>query len=417
MPQDPFTTETQRQGGKEVLCNSKVHILTVAKYPLGGIRTYLKYTYGHLDRRKYRFTIVAMRRGQESDLIPGDLSGFEVDLRETDEAAGNRGLLRSTRQALRRSHVDLIHSQGLTSGILAILANWRARRPHVITHHDVFRGDQFGGLRGDLKQHLMAIVLSRADVIVCVTEDARRNFSEFLPSFPAEKLTVVPNGIDTAPFTEAAERRRRGIGRLRRPDSSLTFGFFGRFMPQKGFDILIDAVAELARSGAPSRPFRVLAANQGDCFGRYKAEIRRRGLEAFFEFPGFTNSVAEALCEVGAVVMPSRWEAAGLVAMEAMVAGCPLISSDCIGLREVVHGTPALVARADDPNSLAERMKTAMNCESELGVVFCDFASIARERFDVRWTAAAMEQVFSRLARCRRDALSLESARELKHAK
>ena len=381
--------------------SNRLHILTVAKYPLGGIRTYLKYTYGHLDPEKYRFTMVAMRRSQESDLIPGDLSRFEVDLRETDAASENKGILRSTRDVLRHSHVDLIHSQGLTSGIIAILANWRARLPHVITHHDVFRSDQFAGLQGHFKRHLTSILLARADVVVCVTEDARRNFTEFLPWFPAEKLAVVPNGIDTLPFAEAAHRRRKRMAYVPpRADSPFTFAFLGRFMPQKGFDILMAAVAELARRGPSSRPFRILAVNADeDYFREFRAEVRRRGLDAFFEFPGFASSVAELLAEVDAVVMPSRWEAAGLVAMEALVAGCPLVASDCLGLREVVRGTPALVAHAEDPSSLAHEMKTAMDCEGELRAVFADYASVACDRFDVRRTVAGMEEIFSELLR------------------
>jgi O-antigen/teichoic acid export membrane protein/glycosyltransferase involved in cell wall biosynthesis len=376
---------------------AKLHILTVARYPLGGIRTYLKYTYGRFDPAKYRFTIAASRF-PEGSLIPHDLSGFEVDLQESDEASGNLGLMRLTHKALRRSHVDLIHSQGLTAGLVAILANWRLRRPHVITPHEVVREDQFPGFWGSLKRRLMAMVLSRADLIVCVTEDARENFRKFLPWFPVKKLVVVPNGIDTLPFAETAERRRQRAAEVRPPDSPFTFAFFGRFMPAKGFDILTDAVAELARSGGPARPFRVLAVNRGDRIGRYKAEVSRRGLDVFFEFPGFTPSVTDVLARVDAVVVPSRWETGPLLPMEAMVAGCPLITSDCIGLREVVRGTPALVASAGDPNSLAKQMKTAMDHEAELRAVFCDFASVARDRFDVRRSAATMEQIFSRLA-------------------
>ena len=375
----------------------RLHILAVAKFPLGGIRTYFKYTYGHLDPEKYRFTFVVMQRRGESDLIARDLSRFPVDLRQTDEAAGNRGIWRAIREALRQSPIDLIHSHGLTSGIITVLANWRARLPHVITHHDVFRSDQFAGLTGQFKAPAMASILSRAEVVICVTEDARWNFTEFLPGFPADKLAVVPNGIDTLPFAAVAERRRARTADRSPGNSLFTFGFLGRFMPQKGFDVLVDAVSELTRHHGGSRPFRILAVNTGDCIGRYRAQIARLGLGGFFEFAGFRNSVAGLLNEVDAVVMPSRWEAGPLAPMEVLVAGCPLIASDCIGLREVIRGTPALVVRAEDPPSLAQQMKTAMDREDELGSVFADYASVACDRFDVRRTAAAMERIFPRL--------------------
>ncbi len=376
--------------------STKLHILTVAKYPLGGIRTYLKYVYGHFNPAKYRFTIVATQF-PESSLIPQDLPDFEVDLRECDGESGNRGLLRSTREALGRSPVDLIHSQGLTAGLVAILANWRLRRPHVITHHDVFRRDQFRGARGWIERRLMAIVLSRADLIVCVTEDARENFLEFLPWFPAVKLTVVPNGIDTLPFADVARRRRNRALEVQPAASPFTFAFLGRFMPQKGFDVLIGAVEELASHAGSERAFRILAVNRGDRIGMYRTEIAKRGLGAFFEFPGFRTSVSDLFHELDCVIVPSRWEAGPLVPMEAMAAGCPLIASDCIGLREVVRGTPALVAVAGDPHSLALQMKAAMDRGAELRTMFADFASVAQNRFDVRHRAATLEQIFSRL--------------------
>jgi glycosyltransferase involved in cell wall biosynthesis len=374
----------------------KSHILAVAKYPVGGIRTYLKYVYGRLDPAKYRFTM-AMTRFPETSLIPRDLSAFEIDLLETEEEAGNRGFLRLIRRALNRSCVDLIHSQGLTAGVVAILADWRRRCPHVVTHHDVFRRDQFMGVRGWLKQRLLAAVVTRADLIVCVTEDARQNFREYLPAFPPEKLIVVPHGIDTTAFAGGAERRRALLANNLRTGIPFIFGFLGRFMPQKGFDVLTDAVAELGRNGASARPFRILTVCQGDRIGRYKAEVRRRGLSEFFDFSGYVNSIADVLAQLDCVVMPSRWEAAGLVAMEALVAGCPIIATDCIGLREVVRDTPALIARTEDHHSLANQMKLAIDCEAQLHGAFCDFAKAARDRFDVQWTAAAMERIFLQL--------------------
>jgi glycosyltransferase involved in cell wall biosynthesis len=391
-------------GGSEV----KIHILTVARYPLGGIRTYLRYTYGQFDRSKFRFTVAAVRY-PGSSLTREDLPGFEVDLLETDEASGIWGLLHSTRQALRRSPVDLIHSQGLSAGLVAILADWRWRHPHAITAHEPLRREQFSGVWGRCRQRLMAALLSRADFILCVTEDASLNFREFFPGLPPEKLMVVPNGIDTRPFAETAARRRDSLASSRPNQSHFRFGFLGRFMPEKGFDTLIGAVAELARDGGTPASLRVLAVGRGDCIGRYKAEIHRQGLEAFFEFPGFQCSVADLLGEMDCVVIPSKWEAGPLVPMEAMVAGCPLIASDCPGLREVVRGTPALIARAGDPSSLAQQMKTAMDHAAELRGEFGDFASVAGDRFDVRRTAAAMEQIFSRL----REARNLRPAMEV----
>jgi hypothetical protein len=67
-----------------------------------------------------------------------------------------------------------------------------------------------------------------------------------------------------------------------------------------------------------------------------------------------------------------------------------------VGLREVVRDTPALVARSEDPVSLAQQMKIAMDHRAEVRAVFADYASIACGRFDVGQTVNAMEKIFAR---------------------
>lgn len=364
----------------------KIHILTVARFPVGGIRTYLKYVYGQFDPAKYRFTVAALRF-PETLLIPDDLAGFEVDLRPTDEAKGTRGLFATTRAALREG-ADIIHSQGLTSAAVAVLANLRTGRPHIATHHDIFRREQFSGLAGRLKLMVLAQVLRRCDKIVCVTEDARRNFFEFLPSFPCEKVTAIVNGIDPRPFAAVAAQRQRGLKDREQP----RFVFLGRFMPQKGFDILIEAIAEIEKM-SPSPDFVVVAVNHWDCVWRYKAEIKQRGLERRFEFRNFTASVADVLADVDAVVQPSRWEAGPLMPMEVLSAGCPLIASDCVGMREIVAGTPAMVVRTGDAHSLAEKMLEFLQKKDDLRSTFLEFAATAQDRFDCRRTARATEDL------------------------
>ena len=58
------------------------------------------------------------------------------------------------------------------------------------------------------------------------------------------------------------------------------------------------------------------------------------------------------LAELDLLVVPSLWEASSVVSMEAMAAGVPVLGTDCIGLREVLRGTPSRVVRAGDPAAL-----------------------------------------------------------------
>ncbi|WP_323770019.1 glycosyltransferase [Antarctobacter sp.] len=115
-----------------------------------------------------------------------------------------------------------------------------------------------------------------------------------------------------------------------------TVGAIGRLDPQKGFDMLIPAFRALAR-----RDIRLNVYGDGS---------ERAALEALAEgddrirFMGHAASPEAAMAEVDVVAMPSRWEAFGLVALEARAAGRPLVSSGVDGLSDQTAGRTETVA-------------------------------------------------------------------------
>jgi len=109
----------------------------------------------------------------------------------------------------------------------------------------------------------------------------------------------------------------------------------------------------------------------------------------------FTPNVASVIKGLDLVVMPSLWEACGLLAMETLVAGTPLIASDCIGLREVVRGTPACVVPSKDSKRLAE--STSFFIAHDMRKPFVDFTLTATERFTVEKTAEGIKLLYCKL--------------------
>jgi glycosyltransferase involved in cell wall biosynthesis len=173
-------------------------------------------------------------------------------------------------------------------------------------------------------------------------------------------------------------------------------GYVGRFMPEKGFDVLIEAVRRLAGSVEALPPFLIVAINDGAFVREYRERVAQLGLGAYFRFAGFQRSAAGTLTELDAVVVPSRREACPLVAMEAMVLGCPVIASDCIGLREVTAGTPALQCRADDPASLAGAIRRFVGERQAMAQRARGFVQTAREAFDASNAAGRLTVSFER---------------------
>ena len=110
-------------------------------------------------------------------------------------------------------------------------------------------------------------------------------------------------------------------------------GFLGRFMEQKGFLPLLDALQRLRTA----RPFHLAAVGSGDYEREYRAEVERRGLSGSVTFLPFTPNVSPVLRQLDLLVMPSLWEACPLLPMEAMALGVPIIGSDIPDFRDMAQ--------------------------------------------------------------------------------
>src|SRR5262249_54105418 len=137
-------------------------------------------------------------------------------------------------------------------------------------------------------------------------------------------------------------------------------GFLGRFMPEKGFPVLLEAVDQLVREETV-RPFHLAGFGSGDFRREYQTAILRRGLEKYVSLLDFVPDVRPVLRQPERVVVPSLWEASSLISMEAMAAGVPVLGSDCIGLREVLRDTPSRTVAANDAAALAAGLRAALD--------------------------------------------------------
>jgi len=152
-----------------------------------------------------------------------------------------------------------------------------------------------------------------------------------------ERLVVIPQSLDLSALAKVPPAPS---GR-----SPLRLGAYGRYVTQKGFDVLIAAMRLVPPEVATLR----LAG-----YGPQEARLR----QDMSDLPHVTigpalNDAAAFLAEVDVVVVPSRWEAYGLVAQEARASGRPVIASRVDGLEEQVNDDLGLLVPANDPRSLA----------------------------------------------------------------
>jgi glycosyltransferase involved in cell wall biosynthesis len=378
----------------------KTRVLVVCTWPLGGIRTFLKYNYRHFDRDKFDITILAIPTIEKKS-FEDDFISEHIPVIWSEPWLGRNILFARVHRLLRSSQFDCIHSQGFTAAFHVALANWFFRRPHVLTMHGILEPKYFQGWSGPFKRFIFRRVLANVTVFHAVGQDMLDHFKREIPQLAsgASRAVVIRNGIDTARFAQPDSTARTALRKLLAcPDDTFVFGYFGRFMPEKGFDLLIKASETLNRERDRIPPFRVLAMGSGDYESSAKNTVHSTGLEEIIRFHPFDPEVDRFIKGCDAVVVPSRHEAFPLLPCEALTAGIPVIASDAMGLREAVRDTPALVFPAGDPDALANIMRSLL-LDRTISERFLSFRTIAAERFDVRITAARLAELLADVTR------------------
>lgn len=369
-------------------------ILIAARWPVGGIRTHLGYNYPALCEAGYRCTLV----------VPDDCS--LPALRDTLPGAevvpvpvkGKKcRLWPSIRRLVRSGKYSMLHAHGMIAASHAAVACLGSRIPLVVTLHDPFRPEHFPGLKGQLKRWLMGHILARSTALVAIGDDFRANLVRYFPNLQRhqQRIRMVHNGVDTERFAEpfpADQHRLRS--ELGLDEHTALLGFLGRFMPQKGFTLLLEALARLQQFGSVP-PFHLVAYGSHDYRKEYTRRIEQLGLERLITVRDFVPDVRPILEQLDLLVIPSLWEASPLLPREALAAGVPVLGSDCEGQREVLQDTPARMFRSGDVTALETALREAL-AEPRFEEAAA-YAPTARRRFDNRVAAQRLVAIYDEL--------------------
>jgi D-inositol-3-phosphate glycosyltransferase len=260
---------------------------------------------------------------------------------------------------------DVVHSHYWLSGLVGerLKAAWRV--PHVAMFHtlgEIKNRSSLSEHETELRIESERAVLRGADRVICATEQERA-FLRQLYGADVAKVSVIPLGVDMDRFRPAAKQAARETLGLK--DERIVL-FVGRIEPLKGVDILINAAAMLESDVDCS----VLIVG-GDEASQPEVEAlqglaRQRGIEHRVAFVGAVDHEKLPLYYNAAdvCVVPSHYESFGLVAVEAMASGVPVVASRVGGLTGTVKdGETGYLIPWLCPEPFAERIELLLDNE------------------------------------------------------
>jgi glycosyltransferase involved in cell wall biosynthesis len=272
-------------------------------------------------------------------------------------AQQTNALLESAARNLQAESGDfqLIHAHDWLSAHSGIGLKHAWRRPLVTTIHATERGRQQGYVGGGHAEQVNSIEWWLAyeawRVIACSRFMAGQINSYF--NTPLDKIDIVPNGIYVNPDPFASQLECSAFRRRFAADDQPLVFYVGRLVYEKGLHILLDAWPQVLAAFPHAR---LIIAGTGAYLDTLKSRAWALGIAASVMFTGFiADDERDKLYHVADVAtFPSLYEPFGIVALEAMAAGCPVVVAETGGLAEVVslHET-GLTIHPDDPNSLA----------------------------------------------------------------
>ncbi len=188
------------------------------------------------------------------------------------------------------------------------------------------------------------IAANRFEAVVVLTESDRARWQQALS--PHAAVVAMPNPLPFAP--QAASTN----------DSRLVLAV-GRLVQAKGFDVLLHAWHRIA---AQHPQWRLRIVGEGEERVALEALRTRLGLDDSVDMPGATPDIVRHYRDAAVFCLSSRYEGFGMVLIEAMACGLPIVSTDCrTGPREILSGTGAAVlVPVDDADALAAALNAVI---------------------------------------------------------
>jgi glycosyltransferase involved in cell wall biosynthesis len=289
---------------------------------------------------------------------------------------------------LRREPFDILHAHlphGEVYGEFAMRAF--PARPLVVSRHNDDRFRRWLPLRP-----VFAPSLRHANRIIAISQAVRR-FLIAVEKADAGKIDVVPYGIDADACERSAHSGsfRRAIGAKAEP----IVGFVGRLTRQKGVDVLLRAFAQVETRHPDAR---LVLAGDGPDRPALEKLARSLGLRRAM-FLGWRSDIADIMADVSLLAVPSRWEGFGLVALEAMALGKPVVAARVSALPEiVVQGETGLLVSPGGEDELAEALLSLLLDPARAGQMGRAGKARVRSEFPVERMARRTAEIYSSLS-------------------
>lgn len=296
---------------------------------------------------------------------------------------------------LRRLRPDLVHVHLYRALVYGRLAARLAGLPAVVaTEHSALPDSTEGRAATPGVRALYRFTERLGRLTVAVSSTTRSVLVEHW-GVPADRIVVVPNGIDTARLQITAELRRGARARLGLPEDAQVVVAAGRLVEGKRFDVVIDAV------GRCTPGVHLVIAGDGPELAQLRRRATAAGLGDRMHFVGVVEDILDVLAAADLFASASDAETYGIAIVEAYAAGLPVVYTQCPAVADLVgaaDGHPRLIRSAQQVEALGEAIRAGLG--QPVGPEHVPAAE--RSRMDIATVNRQLDDLEAELADVRR---------------
>lgn len=366
-------------------------LMLIDNFDPGGAQTLLIDLVKDLDKNKFEVVIIPLRKPKA---FTDALANSGARIVELSGGKYNPFKLLSLIRLISTERVDVVHTHLTVSRFLGVIAGALGGAKRIFSHDH--SGDEY--LR---KKKWMAklafypldrMLMRFTDKVLAVSE-AIAAFNIDYKKIPDQKVAICHNWIDVDRFSPEPNDRRELRQMWHIPEGAFVVGAVGRLNHQKGYRYFVKAAAEVL-AVAPKTIFVVVGA--GEELLPLNQLVQSLKIAHAFHFPGFYPDVERVYPVFDLFVLPSLYEPFGLVVLEAMAAGLPVIASATGGVVEIIEDKRnGLLVPPGDSKALAQGIINLMENLEGIAEPMTDQAKqLLRDKFDRNAAISRIEALY-----------------------
>lgn len=361
----------------------------ISRIDIGGVERQLLSLVANLDKEKY-------------DICVGYFEGKgELEREFQDTGIKTKkfkfiglwdiSIWRRLYQDMKANRYDIVHTHGFKADLYGAVFGKLAGVPVIIS--TVHNQEQY--LKNPIIRLLEKWIISPIDDTIIVVSEGVKRFLIKTCGIPEGKIKKVYYGIN--PVDIKIDKSKDIRAEFDIDKDGILIGCIGRLVEQKGHKYLIRAAKRVIEK-IPEAKFLIVGR------GKLEKDLRnladRLNLDSGIIFTGFRENVYSIIDKLNLIVMPSLWEGFGLVLLEAMTLGKPIVATDVGGIPEVVRDKEeGILVSPQDPKALAEAIILLLEDQSLASRLGETGKLAVRERFSVARMVEEVELIYNKGAR------------------